>query len=344
MSVSKAPQQQPSLLWRTASTAVMATTGLICRTFLYGLSSVEVHGLDKFLALLDSRRDIEARQRGLITGGLDDPLIWGVLPWRYTLDHRNLRWGLGAHDICYKNSGQTLPTHRLNHSPLGGLFQPTIEQAVGVLSLPSSTPTTTTTTTKMSATAMAPFFSTNGVDRWPSPASFACNRPGWVHIFPEGAVHQQRDRGLRYFRWGIARLILESEPAPEVVPMFIDGPDRVMPEDREFPRFLPRVGQHIRVVFGDALGSDAFAEERARWRKLVAAGGADAPSDSSTESPAAALRREVAMRVRDEVLKLRRQLGYPDEDPALGLAETWAREPHLKRYRSHIDDSLVNQE
>lgn len=69
MSASKAPQQQPSLLWRTASTAIMATTGMIARTFLYGLSSVEVAGLDKFLALLDARRDIGARQRGLITGG-----------------------------------------------------------------------------------------------------------------------------------------------------------------------------------------------------------------------------------------------------------------------------------
>lgn len=34
---------------------------------------------------------------------LDDPLIWGVLPLRYALDPENLRWSLGAHDICFKN-------------------------------------------------------------------------------------------------------------------------------------------------------------------------------------------------------------------------------------------------
>jgi hypothetical protein len=34
---------------------------------------------------------------------LDDPLIWGMLPMRYFFDAVNMRWGLGAHDICFKN-------------------------------------------------------------------------------------------------------------------------------------------------------------------------------------------------------------------------------------------------
>lgn len=34
---------------------------------------------------------------------LDDPLMWGVLPLRYAFNPSNMRWGLGAHDICYKN-------------------------------------------------------------------------------------------------------------------------------------------------------------------------------------------------------------------------------------------------
>lgn len=29
--------------------------------------------------------------------------MWGILPLRYTTDLANLRWGLGAHDICFKN-------------------------------------------------------------------------------------------------------------------------------------------------------------------------------------------------------------------------------------------------
>ena len=46
----------------------MGITGLLSRGFLFGLNSVEVTGLDKFLALLDSRRDPAKRERGLITG------------------------------------------------------------------------------------------------------------------------------------------------------------------------------------------------------------------------------------------------------------------------------------
>ena len=35
-----------------------------------GLNSVDVHGLDGFLKLLDRRKDIDSRERGLITGRL----------------------------------------------------------------------------------------------------------------------------------------------------------------------------------------------------------------------------------------------------------------------------------
>jgi len=58
----------PSLPWRTGSTIVMGMTGLLTRGFLYGLSSTTVEGLDGFLKLLDERRDIEGRERGLVTG------------------------------------------------------------------------------------------------------------------------------------------------------------------------------------------------------------------------------------------------------------------------------------
>jgi hypothetical protein len=34
---------------------------------------------------------------------LDDPVVWGILPLRYTFDPSNLRWTLGAADICFAN-------------------------------------------------------------------------------------------------------------------------------------------------------------------------------------------------------------------------------------------------
>ncbi|KAF4123297.1 monolysocardiolipin acyltransferase [Geosmithia morbida] len=103
-----APPTRPGLPWRLASVAVMSTVGAASRGFLYGLNNIETTGLDKFLELLDQRKAVDIRPRGLLTvcnhvGVLDDPIIWGVLPFRYSLDPENLRWSLGAHDICFKN-------------------------------------------------------------------------------------------------------------------------------------------------------------------------------------------------------------------------------------------------
>ena len=59
---------QPELSWRVSSSTTMGFIGSMAKAFLFGCSSTEVHGLDKFLDLLDSRKDVDQRQRGLITG------------------------------------------------------------------------------------------------------------------------------------------------------------------------------------------------------------------------------------------------------------------------------------
>jgi monolysocardiolipin acyltransferase len=57
----------------------MGLTGSISRGFLYGLNRIEVFGLDGFLETLDRRKDVEGRERGLITGTfLSDALDWKV--------------------------------------------------------------------------------------------------------------------------------------------------------------------------------------------------------------------------------------------------------------------------
>lgn len=45
---------------------------------------------------------------------------------------------------------------------------------------------------------------------------------------------------------------------------------------------------------------------------------------------AEALRKEVTYRMRLEVLKVRKSMGFPDEDPKAGLAETWMVEGNNK--------------
>jgi len=57
-----------SLLRRIASTGVIAGTVLLSRLFLYTTQTVEYEGLDKFLELLRSRRQVSGRRQGLVTG------------------------------------------------------------------------------------------------------------------------------------------------------------------------------------------------------------------------------------------------------------------------------------
>jgi monolysocardiolipin acyltransferase len=280
----------------------------------------------------------------------DDPLMWGVLPFGYQFNPSNHRWGLGAHDICFKNgpltsffiAGQVLPTYRLQHSPHGGIFQPTVSQAIRLLS------------SQPSQKAVLPGqIAGNAVASAGLPPMYAQNRHSWVHVFPEACVHQHSKMFMRYFKWGVSRMILESEPMPDVLPIFIDGTQHVMPEDRGWPRFIPRCGVKFRIAFGELVDTEkTFGDLRAQWQELVKQQAniqtPQVPEGLSDElkygEKAVKLRIEVARRVRDEVVKVRRSLDCPDEEPAgFELADTWTREPKKDRFKSNVDEGLVNR-
>ncbi|KAK7935413.1 tafazzin protein [Apiospora marii] len=421
----RTPLEQPSLPWRMSSSFILGATCMLSRGFLYGLNTVETNGLDRFLEILDKREDVNKRERGLITVvaayRMDDPLMWGILPASYAFNPTNLRWGLGAHDICFKNKplstffslGQVLPTHRASHSPHGGAFQATLTQAIRLLSAQpfgsrQSGSIDASSKTLGSNEIPDPFtsgdgltYSTDGTDSFIAPSIYAQNRLAW-----------HPSMTMRYFKWGVARLILESEPMPDLLPMFIDGTQNIMSEARTFPRFLPRGGNKFHVTFGELLDMEAkFGDLRRKWQELVRQdqlrvlgeaeneavtknrnsnsswaslsslwssktpsipttssgdpsgesqqdsttmqhqrrGGQLAMGELSEElkygAEAQALRIEVARRVRDEIEKLRVGLGYPEDDPKLGLAETWAEEPpDVRRFKSNVDGSLVTKE
>jgi monolysocardiolipin acyltransferase len=196
-------------------------------------------------------------------------------------------------------------------------------------------------------------FTTTGTDSFVAPSAYAQNRLAWVHVFPEGCIHQHPALSIRYFKWGMSRLILESDPMPDVVPMFIDGTQHMMSEDRTFPRFLPRTNKTFRIVFGELVDTErTFGDLRRRWQELVRQETSDGKRLAMGElsdklkygREAIELRIEVARRVRDEIEKLRVAQGYPEDDPKLGLAETWAKEPPLKTFKSNVDESLVRKE
>jgi monolysocardiolipin acyltransferase len=320
-------------------------------------------------------------------------MIWGVLPLSNAFNPSNLRWTLGAHDICFKNRyktleqswsiptdillsllsafftlGQVLPTHRAKHSPFGGPFQPAMTQAIRLLSTQpfSSPPSQRLSNTQVPDpfTFGALTYTTTGEDVVPSPSVYTRNRHSWVHVFPEGLVHQHPASDLRYFKWGVARLILEAEPAPDVLPMFIDGTQRIMPEDRAFPRFAPRMGKTVRVAFGEVLDYETtFGDLRRKWQALVLRTRAQKERATRTREiamlgeltdealrygpEAEAIRIEVARRMREEVHKVRKTMGgFSDPDPKLGDALTWAVDGEVKgkMYKSRVDGSDINQD
>ncbi|KAF7505170.1 hypothetical protein GJ744_001160 [Endocarpon pusillum] len=378
--------EAPSLFWRSLSHQTIFSVAALSRLFLFAFNKTEVHGLPRFLDLLVSRSDYKARRRGLVTVSnhisvLDDPLIWGVLPLSFAAFHGylNQRWIFGSHDICFTNAfrchfftlGQTLPTHRLAHSKHGGIAQPTLTEGVRLLSPIFARNSSWNPHVRRGGLEKAeesfrssswphdcvdPFSDVSPAPSYPSglddqrhylaPSRYACNSNSWIHIFPEGMIHQSADRSMRYFKWGVARLILEPAECPDVVAMFIEGTDEIMHEARPFPRFIPRINKKVAVTFGGEVDTEAvFGDLRTRWKELRDADYAASVNDpraSSCPPPealglllsdplrrgeeAVELRRECTRRLRLEVLKVRRSRGYPDEDPKAGLAETYLRE------------------
>lgn len=266
--------------------------------------------------------------------------------------------------------GQVLPTHRSAYSIHGGLFQPTVTQAIRLLSSQpfsktshlaqsphiSMSPKSPDIIDPFSSNALT--YTTTGTDVFPAPSAYLSRKHSWVHIFPEGRVHQHPTKSLRYFKWGVSRLILESEPLPDIIPIFIDGNQEVMHESRQWPRFIPRAGKNIRIAFGEKVdGEKTFGDLRQRWKRLVSlqkealikkGEATDLEMGELTEGlkygkEAVALRREVTDRIRQEVVKVRKSLGYPDEDPKQGRAETWIEEGAQKERGKMEDGSWVGK-
>ncbi|KAG0633009.1 hypothetical protein HOY80DRAFT_668533 [Tuber brumale] len=299
-----------SLLRRIASTGVIAGTVLLSRLFLHTTQTVEYEGLDKFLVLLRSRREVSGRRQGLVTVSnhisvLDDPLLFAPLPLPLLLHPPSIRYSLGSHDVCFRNGltstyfalGQVLPTYRLHKSPLGGPFQPAINTSITLLSYPHH---------------------------------------AWVHVFPEGRVHQKRNYQMRYFRWGVSRLLLEADVPPLVVPIFITGLDEVMHEARRWPRFVPRVGKKVRICFGDPVDGGRWEGLRREWREVVHECGGDKERLRCADK-AVELRVRTAWEVRMAVVELRRRLGFPEEEDGAGLVETY-KLPGMRGVQGELSD------
>lgn len=173
---------------------------------------------------------------------------------------------------------------------------------------------------------------------------------------------------MRYFKWGVARMILESEPCPDVLAMWIDGPQEAMANERTFPRPFPRPGKDMSITFGEKMDVEkVFGPFRKRWRDLVSkaeqkrlrsqdpghASEGDLANGQLGEvhdhelrygAEAEQLRKDVTLVVREEVLRLRRSTGLPDEDPKCSLVETWREEGSWEKTEGRMKDGSVVQD
>ncbi|KAF8639973.1 hypothetical protein AX17_001220 [Amanita inopinata Kibby_2008] len=262
------------------STATIATVGLLSKAFLnLAPASVSVNGLSTLLRALDCEE--RTRGRGIITGpffsvvratllltqfksfqphlnvctniisvlnavddflptSLDDPVTWGVLPTRCYFSSRMTRWTLGASDVIFINPlfcyffrlGQTIEITRGK-----GIYQPAVDIAIDKL-----------------------------------------NQGHWIHLYSEGKICQPdtylRDANgnasLSRFKWGIGRMLMEANVAPVIIPTWLTGFDRLMPEGRTFPyKYIPRLGAHLSVTFGDPLSAGELEKISSLRRKTL---------------------------------------------------------------------------
>jgi len=191
----------------------------------YGMKHARVDGLPLLLHLLH-RHGLD-RNRGLITisnhiSTLDDPMMWGMMPFRTYFDTRTVRWTMGAADILFTNRwisplfqhGQVIKTVRG-----AGIYQSAMELALEKL-----------------------------------------DHSQWVHVFPEGRVNQavlhgsQPAQDLLRFKWGVSRLVLEAKLEPIILPIWLTGFDQVMPEGRRPPfHFLPRLNQSVAIKISNPI-------------------------------------------------------------------------------------------
>ncbi|CBQ68104.1 related to TAZ1-Lyso-phosphatidylcholine acyltransferase [Sporisorium reilianum SRZ2] len=204
----------------SSSTYTIRAVAAFSRALLrYGCRNVTVRGLDRLLTHLHSS-DRLASHRGLLTycnhiSVLDEPTIWGTLPPSTFRNPYTVRWTLGASDIMFTSPllSRFFRSGQCIETHRGG----------GIYQ-----PAIDDAIAKLDAAR-------------------------WVHLFPEGYVNVSTSSRLRRFKWGIARMLLEAKTLPTVVPIWITGFDRLMPEPRDKPKWLPRFGADVTIDFGEPI-------------------------------------------------------------------------------------------
>ncbi|KAF8314568.1 uncharacterized protein EI90DRAFT_3089979 [Cantharellus anzutake] len=195
---------------------IIPLVGLLSKACLY-VNKVQVSGLD---VLQRALKESNGRGKGVLTisnhiSVVDEPFVWGCLPISQYFRPRDMRWTLGASDIMFTN-------------PIFSSF--------------------------FRAGQVIETFRGRGIYQ---PAVNDAVRKlddgAWIHLFPEGYVNQAG--GLLRFRWGVGRIIMNTRAFPTIIPMWLSGFDKLMPESRSFPKFIPRLSpkHEVSITFGNPI-------------------------------------------------------------------------------------------
>ncbi|ODV62783.1 lysophosphatidylcholine acyltransferase [Ascoidea rubescens DSM 1968] len=312
--------------WNYLSQFTCFTIISASKLFVYTVYKPQIQGLNN---LTDALNKARRENRALLTvmnhmSVVDDPLLWGVLPMKFYFDIDNIRWGLGASNVCFKNPtlnyffsfGKILSTERFGVGP----FQGSVDAAIRILSPDDSVP--------------EPF---NKQENLP----INRKKTSWLHIFPEGFVLQlepPHHNSMRYFRWGISRLVLESVKPPVILPIFSTGFEKIAPEDAAesaIKRYLPRnFRNEINIVIGKPIDDSTILKYREKWENLVEseekklnAKLTDFTENLKNGSEAKDLRSDLAAYVRSSVLNIRDTFysHLPQEDQRMKDPGFWKR-------------------
>uniref|UniRef100_A0A060TGF0 Tafazzin family protein n=1 Tax=Blastobotrys adeninivorans TaxID=409370 RepID=A0A060TGF0_BLAAD len=331
-----------SLWFRLQRKATMAATGLWARAMVKNVYDTKYHNLD---TLLEAYKTSKIENRGLLTimnhtSVLDEPLCWGLLPLEHLLYPRRMRWTLGAENICFRNKfvskffslGQVLSTRRFGAGP----FQDSIDASICLLSRERSS---------------GSYKYSPSLPRFRSSGDIGANVPQWVHTFPESIVHQPVEpynNTLRYFKWGVSRLVLEPTVPPIIVPIFTKGLEKVMPEHISKHTLGP-IGAKIDFAVGDPIDDNVIADLRRRWLDLVhEQSGPDAQLDEMPESlrtgeVAQALRSETASVLRDSVVRASAIFDLPKDQARMSDPQFWKSDTRDIAVRTVNDRITRNQ-
>lgn len=179
-----------SRFWRLRSNATLFAIGSLCKIWMQTLNTTNVHNYDNWLRAVRDRE----KGRPLLTicnhtSNIDDPLLFGLLPMQLAFSPSSLRWGLGAHNVCFKK-------------PLDGTF--------------------------CSLGKIIPVIRGDGVyQRGVDMILEKMDEGGWAHLFPEGKVNMEQE--WMRLKWGMGRLVSECRVPPLVLPFWHEGLTDVLP-------------------------------------------------------------------------------------------------------------------